>query len=163
MSRCDAQEFIEKIPDSANILGLDVGAKTIGVAMCSMMLKIATPINTIRRAKFKADAIQLASLIKEYDVAGLVVGYPYEMNGDEGRRCQSVRDFMMELENHIPCPLYTYHDERLSTASVDNLLDNSMGKSVDPFMGKREAKDKGVTDKLAAQVILQDFIDRDPT
>lgn len=159
MSRCDTQEFIEKMPSGANILGLDIGSKTIGVAVCSSILKIATPINTIRRAKFKVDAQHIADLIKEYDVCGLVVGYPFEMSGEEGRRCQSVRDFMMELENHISCPDYTYQDERLSTASVDSLLDNSMGKSVDPFMKKRKAKEKGVTDKLAAQVILQEFID----
>ena len=59
---------------------------------------------------------------------------------------------MAELENHIDCPLYTYEDERLSTASVDNLVDG--------FVDKRKAKEKGLTDKLAAQIILQSFIDK---
>ena len=151
MSRCDAQEFTKKIPDYSSIAGLDIGAKTIGVAIGTFPMNIATPLETIKRTKFKYDAKHIKEIITKYEISGLVIGYPIDMSGEEGRRCQSVRDFMAELENHIDCPDYMYQDERLSTAAVDNFLDN--------FVDKRKAKEKGLIDKLAAQVILQSFFD----
>jgi len=152
MSRLEREEFIKKMPESAMLLGLDIGAKTIGLATASMVLRIATPIKTVPRTKFSRDAQALAEVISEYNIDGLVVGYPLELSGEEGRRCQSIRDFMVELERQIKCPLYAYQDERLSTASVDNLVDGAVSK--------RKAKEKGLTDKLAAQIILQGFIDK---
>ncbi|MBL4589536.1 MAG: Holliday junction resolvase RuvX [Alphaproteobacteria bacterium] len=151
MSRLEPQEFIKNCPKDASLIGLDIGGKTIGVSVGSLLIGIASPVDTIRRKKFRHDADQIQALIKEYTIEGLVVGYPFEMSGAEGRQCQSVRDFMIELERHIECPIYTYYDERLSTAVVDGYLDN--------FVKKKKAKGKGLTDKLAAQVILQGFID----
>ncbi len=151
MSSIDAHNFRKKIGSEARLLGLDVGAKTIGVAVGSLMIGVASPVETLKRTKFKRDMEALKGIITDYTIDGLVVGYPFEMSGKEGRRCQSVRDFMAELQNHIKDMPYIYHDERLSTASVDNLLDKSVNK--------RKAKEKGLTDQLAAQVILQGFMD----
>ncbi len=151
MSRLEAQEFRKKMRNDARLFGLDVGSKTIGVAVANLITGIATPVGTIKRKKFKQDMESLKDLILEYNVDGFVVGYPLETSGQEGRSCQSVRDFMGEVENHIECPPYTYHDERYSTDSVDNILDG--------YVDKRKAKNKGLTDQLAAQVILQSFLD----
>lgn len=156
MSSLEAQEFIEKCSKQASLLGLDVGSKTIGLSVVNLTIGVATPLQTVERKKFKADSLVIEAAIQEYNIDGLVVGYPYEMNGAEGRRCQSIRDFMSELQNHIKCPPYTFYDERLSTAAVDSYWDGFVDNSIN----KRKAKQKGLTDKLAAQVILQGFVDQ---
>ena len=123
------------------LLGLDLGSKTIGLALSDTTWRIASPLETIRRRKFSADVDKLFSLVDEHHVGGLVLGLPINMDGSEGPRCQSTRA--------IPI---TFQDERLSTAAVERMLVEEMDST-----RKRRAQ---LVDKLAATYILQGFLDR---
>ncbi len=146
-------------PKDAVLLGMDVGKKTIGLAVGNTTLGIATSVCTIKRKKFSQDLKQLEDIIREYEVSGFIVGYPLHMDGGEGRKCQSIRDFSLEFERQITSELVgedvwlALWDERLSTAAVEDFVDGSVDIS------RRRAKDKGIIDKLAAQVILQGALD----
>ncbi|MCK5374231.1 MAG: Holliday junction resolvase RuvX [Alphaproteobacteria bacterium] len=157
----DRLENIAKFcPEDVRLLGMDVGKKTIGLALADSAKGLATPLLTIRRTKFTKDIKELEIVIRDYDVGGYVIGYPLNMNGSEGPGCQSVRDFSHEFERQISEGLrpegglwVALYDERLSTASVESFVDESVDIS------RRYAKEKGITDKLAAQVILQSALD----
>ena len=131
------------------LMGLDVGAKTIGIALSDPALGIATPRETLRRGKFQKDAKRLLSLIDEERIGGLVIGLPLNMNGSEGPRCQSVRQFAANLlaRRDIGIALW---DERLSTVAVTRTLVAA------DMSRKRRAE---VVDKLAAAYILQGALD----
>lgn len=153
------KNIADKRPVGAALLGLDVGKKTIGLALCDPGHSIATPLETIRRVKFTKDIQRIQQLVEEYEVAGFVIGLPVNMDGTEGPRAQSVRDFALELVRYPEIvgakPWVALHDERLSTVSVK--------ESVDTLVQKRktrvESKNSGLIDKLAAQHILQSAID----
>ena len=153
----DRLENIAKLcPKDVRLLGMDVGKKTIGLALADCSSGLATPLLTIRRTKFTKDLKELEAIIRDYDVGGYVIGYPLNMDSSEGPRCQSVRDFSHEFERQISAALQpegdlwiALYDERLSTATVESFVDETVDIS------KRSAKEKGITDKLAAQVILQ--------
>ena len=122
-------ELRESLPRNARLLGLDVGTKTIGLALSDTTLAIASPLETLRRRKFSADGAALRALIAKHGVGGLVVGLPVNMDGSEGPRCQSVRQFVTNIANHAPPALATlpvfFQDERLSTAAVTrNMIDD---------------------------------------
>ena len=142
-------------PPSTRLLGLDVGKKTIGLALSDEGQSIATPLKTIERKKFSKDILELKKIIDDYQTGGFVIGYPINMDGSEGPRCESIRHFAQELENNPQIvgtnPWISLWDERLSTASVESFV----GKFVDI----KKAKQKGVIDKLAAQTILQGALD----
>lgn len=142
-------------PRGVALMGLDVGTKTIGVAVCDPDLSLATPLTTIRRTKFKRDLEALKQVIVDYDIGGYVIGYPVHMDGTEGRKCQSVKDFSLEFQKQIGVDnlWIALADERLSTSAVESFVDAYGG------MSKRKAKEQGVIDKLAAQVILQGALD----
>lgn len=149
-------------PRGRALLGLDVGKKTIGVALCNPDQTIATPLGTIKRTKFTKDILQLKEAVDEYEVAGFVIGLPLNMDGTEGPRAQSTRDFALELVRYPEIvgdkPWIALWDERLSTRTVEAMVDKSVGKR----KTKINAKSSGLIDKLAAQIILQgalDFID----
>lgn len=132
------------------ILGLDVGSKTIGLALSDPALGLATPLSTIRRTKLAADTQALLGVIGEFQVGALVVGLPINMDGSEGPRCQSVRQFVANIEQAVDLPV-TLWDERLSTAAVTReLIDADVSR-------KRRSQ---VVDKLAASFILQGALDR---
>ena len=99
---------IDRIRDTLKpghrLLGLDIGSKTIGLALSDVTLTVASPAETIKRAKFAKDAERLSVLIAEENVGGLVLGLPVQMDGTEGRRCQSVRQFANNLLEHIDLP-----------------------------------------------------------
>jgi len=138
------------LPRGAPLLGLDLGEKTIGLALSDGSLTIATPLETIRRTKFTPDARRLAAIIAEHGVGGLVVGLPVNMDGSEGPRCQSVRQFAANFLEKTEIPI-AFWDERLSTAAVTRtLLDADVSR-------KRRAE---VVDKMAAGYILQGALDR---
>src|SRR5438067_1275874 len=100
------------------LMGLDVGAKTVGVALSDTRLLIASPLETLRRGKrFRDDAAALKSLIEKHGVGGLVIGWPVSLDGGEGPRCQSVRQFAKNFDETVPLP-QAFWDERLSTAAV---------------------------------------------
>lgn len=141
----ETHDFLKKVGGGASLLALDVGSKTIGVASGNLISFTSTALMTVKRQKFSNDMDVLKLLIKEYDSNGIVVGYPINMDGSEGRRCQSIRDFVIEMKNYITLPVLLC-DERLSTDSVDGMLDNSVNK--------RKAKETGITDQYAAKIIL---------
>lgn len=149
------KDIYEECPRGVRLLGMDIGKKTIGLALCDPDHGLATPLRTITRVKFTKDILLLAKVIDDYEVGGFVLGLPINMDGSEGPRAQSVRDFAVEMRNHPDIfganPWIALHDERLSTAFADNLVDGSVSK--------RKAKEKGITDMLAAQVILQDALE----
>ncbi len=138
------------------LLGLDVGAKTIGLALSDVGRTIATPLKTILRKKLAHDAATIAGIIDGEGVGGLVVGLPLSMDGSQGPKCQSVRDFTLALlENlaatgggNLPAAFW---DERLSTAVVERMLI----KEADMSRKRRAA----VVDKAAAAYILQGALD----
>lgn len=131
------------------LLGLDVGSKTIGLALSDVGLMLATPLQTIRRSGLAADAAALARIAADRGVGGLVVGLPVNMNGEEGRRCQSVRQFAGDLLARLDLPL-AFWDERLSTAAVTRVL-------LEADVSRRRRGQ--VVDKMAAAYILQGLLD----
>ena len=133
----------------ARLLGLDVGDKTIGVAVSDSAWSIAAPVTTIRRSKFAADAAALLSLADERQADGLVIGLPVNMDGSEGRRCQSVRQFAQNLLAVRDLPI-AFWDERLSTMAVERAM-----LAADLSRRKR-AK---AVDAAAAAYILQGALD----
>ena len=132
------------------ILGLDVGTKTIGLALSDATRIVATPHRTIKRTTFKEEAGILRAIIDDMDVDALVIGLPVSMDGTEGTRCQSVRQFAANLLETIDLPT-AFWDERLSTAAVERMLISEADMS-----RKRRAQ---VVDKAAAAYILQGALD----
>lgn len=150
------KNICDQRPKGERLLGLDVGKKTIGLALSDPDHKIATPLQTIQRTKFSKDMNALMECVESYEVKGFVVGYPVNMDGSEGRRAQSVRDFSAEMRNYLgDDPWIALWDERLSTVSVESLVD----KFVEKRKTKINSKSSGLIDKLAAQHILQGALD----
>ena len=144
------EDFVTLLPPQGRLLGLDVGKKTIGLALSDASRIIASPLFTIERSSFKKDMTQLAAFIKEHAAAGLVVGYPVNMDGSEGPRTQSTRGFIRELKKHTPLPVLLW-DERMTTMVVERvMLDADISRA-------RRAE---LVDKLAASYILQGLLDR---
>ena len=142
-------EMADKLKPGERLLGLDLGEKTIGLALSDVMRMIATPLVTLERTKFSADAQALISLIEKNNVTGLVIGLPLNMNGTEGPSAQSARAFARNFEGKRPMPVL-FWDERLSTTAVTRtLLDADMSR----------ARRKDVVDKMAASFILQGVLD----
>ncbi len=145
-------EMKERLPAGQRLLGLDLGEKTIGLAISDRDLKVGSPLETLRRAKFTQDAAALAAICAERRVGGLVLGLPVNMDGSEGPRCQSVRQFARNLDQVAGLELpVAFWDERLSTAAVERLLVQEADLS-----RRRRAQ---VIDKMAAAYILQGALD----
>jgi putative Holliday junction resolvase len=135
---------------NARLVGLDLGEKTIGIALSDTRLTIATPMETFRRGKFSVDAVKLDKIIAEQNVGGLVVGLPLNMDGTDGPSAQSARAFARNFAARSPLAILMW-DERLSTAAVTRtLLDADASR-------KRRGE---VVDKMAAAYILQGALDR---
>ena len=150
------KDIADQCPEDTALLGLDVGKKTIGLALSDPRQVMATPLHTLKRTKFTKDIEALKSVINEYDVGGFVIGYPVNMDGSEGPRAQSIRDFAVEMEKLLGEGTWiALWDERLSAVSADNIGDDFVQKR----KTKTEAKASGLIDKLAAQVILQGALD----
>ncbi|HYJ59275.1 MAG TPA: Holliday junction resolvase RuvX [Methyloceanibacter sp.] len=145
---------IEDLPKllapEARLLGLDLGTKTIGLALSDVTRSIATPYHTVRRTKFTADASQLQQTIEKNQVGALVIGLPINLDGSEGPRAQSTRAFARNLAALVAVPI-TFWDERLSTAAVERHLIEADASR------KRRAE---VIDRMAAAYILQGALDR---
>lgn len=130
-------------------LGLDIGTKTIGLALSDVLGMIATPTETLRRGKFMDDSKKLLAMIKQHDVGVLVLGLPLNMDGSEGPRCQSVRQFAANYLAVQDIDI-VFWDERLSTVAAHRvMIDADLSR-------KRQAE---VVDKMAAAIILQGFLD----
>lgn len=134
----------------ARLLGLDVGTKTVGLALSDVTRSIATPYHTLRRTKFTKDAEAIREAIEKNGVGALVIGLPFNLDGSEGPRAQSTRAFARNLAAHVAVPM-TFWDERLSTAAVErHLIEADVSR-------KRRAE---VIDRMAAAYILQGALDR---
>ncbi|HTH16515.1 MAG TPA: Holliday junction resolvase RuvX [Magnetospirillum sp.] len=149
MSLLTISELKTALPRHARLMGLDLGTKTIGMALSDVRLSIATPFDTIRRTKFTKDVEQLFALMDKHEVGGLVLGLPVEMDGTEGARCQSTRAFVRNLLGLRDVPVGLW-DERLSTAAVTRTL-----LEADASRARRAE----VVDKMAAAYILQGALD----
>ena len=144
------EELEEGLPRHARLMGVDLGTKTIGLALSDVSRSIASPLETIKRTKFTADAERLIALAKSHDAAALVFGLPLNMDGTEGPRCQSTRAFVRNLEKLTDLPV-VFWDERMSTQAVTRtLLDADASRA-------RRAE---LVDKMAASYILQGALDR---
>ena len=144
------QELKSERRRDSRLLGLDLGSKTIGLALSDVTLTIASPLETIMRSKFAKDAARLQALITEHDVGGLVIGLPVSMDGTEGPRCQSTRDFTHNLFEKIDIDA-AFWDERWSTQAVERIL---IGEA--DLTRKRRAQ---VVDRAAAAYLLQGALD----
>jgi|TARA_R110002096_G_scaffold428927_1_gene641239 putative pre-16S rRNA nuclease len=131
------------------LLGLDLGSKTIGIALSDIMRTVATPMETIRRTKFTKDAERLLNIIAEQNVGGLVLGLPKNMDGSEGPRCQSTRQFAKNMAEKTDIAI-CFWDERLSTIAVTRTL-----LEADTSRKRRDE----LVDKMAASYILQGVLD----
>ncbi len=151
MSLIKPEALRATVPTPQRLLGLDLGSKTIGLALSDITWRIATPLETIRRRKFSVDVERLFTVVDEHDVGGLVLGLPFNMDGSEGPRCQSTRAFAGNVLVLRDLPI-VFQDERLSTAAVQRMLVEEMDST-----RKRRAE---VVDKLAAAYILQGLLDR---
>lgn len=147
----DIEHLAQKLQKNDRVIGLDPGKKTIGVALASLALGVATPLETIIRKKYSVDILRLQALIKEYEIRAIIIGLPLNMDGSEGRRTQSVRDFATALIRDIPNVEIAFWDERLSTHHMESFLIEQADVS-------RRRRDE-VIDKLAAQHILQGAVD----
>ncbi|NKB48589.1 MAG: Holliday junction resolvase RuvX [Alphaproteobacteria bacterium] len=150
MAVINPAEMKTALPPGERILGLDLGSKTIGLAISDSGLAVSSPLETIRRTKFTADAAALIALIAEREIGGLVLGLPKNMDGSEGPRAQSTRQFATNLLEKVDLPIALW-DERLSTAEVERVL-------IDEADMTRKRRGE-VIDKMAASVILQGFLD----
>ncbi|HZH10463.1 MAG TPA: Holliday junction resolvase RuvX [Microvirga sp.] len=142
--------FIEGLPPRARLIGVDLGTKTIGLALSDVERRIATPLETIKRVKFTPDVQQIKALVERHEVGGLVFGLPLNMDGTEGPRSQATRAFVRNLKPLLPLPVL-FWDERMSTMVVTRtLLDADASR----------AKRADAVDKMAAAYILQGALDR---
>ena len=132
------------------MIGLDLGEKTIGLALSDTLLSVATPFQTLKRGKFSANADELLALIKTHGIGGLVIGLPLNMDGGEGPSAQSARAFARNFAQKSDVAIVLW-DERLSTAAVTRTLLEADSSR------KRRAE---VVDKMAAAYILQGALDR---
>ena len=141
------RDFIDQINTAQSLLGLDFGDKTIGIAVSDKTKTIATPIMTLKRKSVKEDIKKLLIIFKEFDVGGVVLGMPLNLDGYENKRTEKVRKFSEELNKNIKV---TFYDERYSSDVIyKELRKNSISRT----------KIKKKIDKLAASYILQGFLD----
>ena len=144
------EDFAEALAPMRALAGLDLGTKTIGVAVSDSFLTVATPLETVRRKKFGVDAVRLLEIAAERDLGGFVLGLPRNMDGSEGPRCQSTRAFARNLSRLTDLPI-GFWDERLSTVAAERAL-----LEADTSRARRAE----VIDHVAAGYILQGVMDR---
>ena len=145
----DSNNFREIIPNNKTILCLDLGKKRIGLAISDINQKIASPYDVIQEKKFSEILVILKSLIKEFDIGSLIIGDPINMDGSLGPKSQSSRSFITNISKDIDIPILLW-DERLSTVAAEkSLIEADISR-------KKRSK---VIDKIAANIILQSFLD----
>lgn len=144
------ENFVAALPASGALVGLDLGTKTIGLAVSDPARMVASPLETILRKKFTPDAQRLLEVAASRKTVGLILGLPVNMDGTEGPRCQSTRAFARSLSGLTDLPI-GFWDERMSTSAVERMLIS--------FDTSRKRRDE-VVDKLAAAYILQGALDR---
>lgn len=140
----------DQLSPQARLIGIDLGSKTIGLALSDISRIVASPLETFKRTKFKENAEALAALCDTHNVGGLILGFPLNMDGSEGPRAQATRAYMRNWQQFSPLAIALW-DERLSTAAVTRTL-----IAVDVSRQRRSQ----LVDKLAATYILQGALDR---
>ena len=146
----DLEDLALRLPAKARLIGLDLGTKTIGLAISDVERRLASPLRTLPRGAFKKDADALSSIFAEFEIAGVILGLPLDLEGRDGPRAQSTRAFARNLSMHTALPI-AYWDERFSTAAVTrSLIANDVSR----------ARRAAVVDRMAAAYILQGALDR---
>lgn len=146
----EIEDFAAALPPMTGLTGLDLGEKTIGVAVSDSLRQVSTPLETVRRKKFGVDAARLLEIIADRQLGGIILGLPRNMDGSEGPRCQSTRAFARNLSRLTELPI-GFWDERLSTVAAERaLLEADTSR-------KRRSE---VIDHVAAGYILQGVLDR---
>ena len=143
-------ELLARIESGQRLIGLDLGSKTIGLALSDPNLSVASPLRTLKRMKFGQDAAEILELCRQENVGAIVLGLPVNMNGTEGPRAQATRAFARNLQELTDLPIL-FWDERLSTAAVERAM-----IAADLSRAKRAAR----IDAAAAGFILQGVLDR---
>lgn len=144
------EEFAGSLAPMSALIGLDLGEKTIGVAVSDRMRGVASPLETVRRKKFTLDSARLLEIIADREIGGILLGLPKNMDGSEGPRCQSTRAFARNLSRLTEVPI-GFWDERLSTVAAEKAL----------LEADTTRKRRGqVIDHVAAGYILQGALDR---
>jgi putative Holliday junction resolvase len=146
----DVRDFAAALPPLGALIGVDLGTRTIGVAVSDTRRRVASPLETIRRTRFNADAAALLRLADARTIGGLVLGLPRNMDGSEGPRAQSTRAFARNLAGLTGLPI-TFWDERLSTVAAERAL-------LEADASRRRRAE--VIDHVAAGYILQGLLDR---
>jgi putative Holliday junction resolvase len=146
----ELKDFAAQLPPTGRLMGLDLGTKTIGVAISDAGRQIATAQHTVQRSKLTHDLDALDVLREERPVVGIVLGYPLNMDGTSGPRAQATRAFARELKDRLDCPILLW-DERLSTAAIQRMM-------IDEIDMNRKRRSEMV-DQLAASYILQGALD----
>ena len=144
-------EFLSAVPKGTSLVGLDIGTKTIGVAVSDTLWMTATPLKTVFRKSFQYDLNELEALLKGRDIGGFVSGLPLQMNGEEGEQAKYTREQAEKIALHFQKPVY-FQDERLSSAAVERVMISAYD------MSRKKRKEK--LDAGAAAFILQGFLDR---
>jgi putative holliday junction resolvase len=146
----DLTDLALRLPAKARLIGLDLGTKTIGLAISDVERRLASPLRTLPRGAFQKDADALSSIFAEFEIAGVILGLPLDLEGRDGPRAQSTRAFARNLSMRIDLPIACW-DERFSTAAVTrSLIANDVSR----------ARRAAVVDKMAAAYILQGALDR---
>ena len=143
-------EFAALLPPKGRLIALDVGEKTIGIAVSDASRMVASPDLTLFRKKWSQDIAALTTMVGDQEVVGMVLGYPLNMDGTPGPRAQSTRGFARMLQERIPLPVLLW-DERMSTMAVNRMMIDEADLS--------RARRAQVVDKLAASYILQGVLD----
>lgn len=142
-------DFAAQLARGARLMGIDLGTKTIGLALSDVERRLASPLETLKRGKFSVDSAQMLAKADQFDVAGFVIGLPLNMDGSEGPRVQATRAFVRNMGALTPRP-FLFWDERLSTAAVTrSLIEQDVSR----------AKRAAVVDRMAAAYILQGALD----
>ena len=145
----DSNNFREIIPNNKTILCLDLGKKRIGLAISDNNQKIASPYDVIKEKKFSEILIILKNLIKKFDIGSIIIGDPINMDGSLGPKSQSSRSFISNISKDIDIPILLW-DERLSTIAAEKSL-------IEADISRKKRGE--VIDKIAANIILQSFLD----
>ena len=144
-------EFLSAVPKATSLVGLDIGTKTIGVAVSDTLWMTATPLKTVFRKSFQYDLNELETLLKGRNIGGFVSGLPLQMNGEEGEQAKYTRDQAEKIALHFQKPVY-FQDERLSSAAVERVMISAYD------MSRKKRKEK--LDAGAAAFILQGVLDQ---
>jgi putative holliday junction resolvase len=149
-TEADIVAFARRLETGRRLIGIDLGTKTLGLALTDVTRIIASPLATLPRTKFKADAARLLALAAEHEIGGFVLGLPHNLNGTEGPRAQATRAFARNLNRLSSLPVLLW-DERLSTAAAERAL----------LEADASRKRRGeLIDKVAAAIVLQSALDR---